>query len=176
MWKNKKLLLSIGVLSLTVIMLVTQGCGQTEDSDDSQIEEDDIQSSPETRMSENQERMLSGMNLDKVAEILSIGPQEVEDAFIQAQEEVFGSDSSNKREGWSNPEGLPSNGRPTNGFPGERPEGIDPPDGTEFPEKQLPRSNMGLPKSLIARMAEILDIDQQTLNNAFTQARSNDSE
>jgi hypothetical protein len=36
-------------------------------------------------MSDNQERMLSGMNLDKVAEILDIDQQTLNNAFTQAR-------------------------------------------------------------------------------------------
>lgn len=160
MWIHRRLILSITILSLAAMILVGQGCGQTEESNDDKNETEggSGQAPSETMMNGNRERMMSGMNLDKVAERLGIDSHDVEDAFNQAQEELFNSDSFNKREG------LPSDGTLPEGFPEEKPEEIS------------PQRNFKLPESFIARMAEILNIDQQTLNNAFTHSRSTDSE
>lgn len=83
--------MSITVLSLAEMMLVGQGCGQSEDINDdkteieSKTEDDGTQASSETIISENRERMLSRMNLDKVAEMLDIGQQTFDNAITQAR-------------------------------------------------------------------------------------------
>ena len=104
---------------------------------------------------------------DEVAEILGIDQQEVENAFIQAQNEFFNSGSFAPREDWSS-DNLPPDRVPPEGFP----EGMEPSE--RLPEGMTPTVGGSLPEPILTRMAEILNIDQQTLEDAIAQVQSTD--
>jgi hypothetical protein len=173
-WRSKKftVITVLAAASIIVLMLIGGGCAQAGDSDDSQtetekveIEEpDDVQSQipPEGRRPQ--------MNLDKVAEILGIDQQEVEDAFTQARSQMADDtflapreERSSSEEGWSPPEEWSREDSPFGESPPEWPS-----EGRGSPAGGL------LPEALLARMAEILNIGQQTLEDAFAQAQSAD--
>ena len=96
---------------------------------------------------------LSNDLLAKVAETLGIDQQGLEDAFAQAQSEMasmFGDrQSPNTPPNDGPPEGMP----PEDMSPGDMPLGL------------------GLPDELLARVTEILGIDQQELEDAFAKVQ-----
>jgi hypothetical protein len=98
--------------------------------------------------------------LAKLAEALDIDQQTLKDAFAQAQSEMQASMPEN-----TSLPGTPPDATPPEGIP---PEGM-PPEGTP-PEGMSP--GPGLPSDLLARVAEILGIDQQTLEDAFAAVQS----
>lgn len=106
---------------------------------------DASQTETETAVNEKPDRMQPQMHLAEVAEILGINQQELENAFTQARDELGDG-------------GLPAS-------PRERPPDGPPPDGS-------PPATEPLPEALLAKMAEILGIEQQKLEDAFAQARS----
>ena len=110
------------------------------------------------------------MQLDEVAKILGINEQEVENAFNQARNELADDGLMNRREGWP-PGMLPPDGSPPEGLP----EGMERSAGRRFPEGMEPPVRGRLPEPLLARMAEILNIDQQELADAFTQVQGTGS-
>jgi hypothetical protein len=87
-------------------------------------------------------------SMAKVAEILGISQQKLEDAFAQAQSEMaesrFGDEQQPGPPGGEPPTGVPSEGMPP---------------------------AQGFPTDLLARVAEILGIEQQTLADAFAQVQ-----
>jgi hypothetical protein len=102
---------------------------------------------------------LSNDLLARVAEILGIDQEQVADAFEQAQGEMTESMPGDRQ-----PPSTPPNDGP--------PEGMSPED---MPPEGMPSEDMspglGLPDDLLARVAEILGIDQQELSDAVEQAR-----
>lgn len=86
----------------------------------------------------------------EVAEVLGIDQQKLEDAFDQARSEMQANMSGDEQ-----PPSAPQNASPPEGTP---PEGMPP--------------GPGFSGDLLARVAEILDIDQQTLENAFAKVQS----
>jgi len=147
MWRSKKFIVIAVLVTLPIIvlMLLGEGCTQAVDSDASKAE-------TETTVNENPDRMRPQMNLDEVAEVLGIEQQKLEDVFAQAQSEMRANMSGNGQPP-ATPRGEPSTGVP--------PAGMSP--------------GPGLPDDLLARVAEILNIDQQRLEDAFAQAQSTDS-
>ena len=153
-WLSKKFIVIaiLAALPIIVLALIGGGCTQTGDSDSNQTE-------AETTSNEMPDRMQMQMPLDEVTEILGIDQQELENAFTQAREEIVDS-------GHLNPSGeqLSNNPLPDGSPPEGLPRGMEPPAGRQLPDE-----------ALIARMAEILNIDQQSLEDAFAQAQSTDS-
>ena len=143
-------------LPIILLMLVGGGCTQTGDSDSSQIE-------TETATNERPNRTQPQMPLDEVAEILGIEQQELENAFIQASNETGEGGFLATPGEWA-PNGTPPDGTPPDGSPPDR-----------LPRDMGPTAPEALPEALLSRMAEILNIDQQTLKDAFAQARSTNS-
>lgn len=88
-------------------------------------------------------------SMAKVAEILGISQQELEDAFAQTQSEMAASRSGNEQ-------------------PPATPRGEPP---TDLPSEGMPPAP-GFPTDLLARVAEILGFEQQTLADAFAQVQS----
>jgi len=136
---------------------------------------DDATAEPTTEtnppeMMEGGERPMGGMqNLDQVATILGIETTELEDAINQAISEMFA--EGEMPSAGDMPAGTPPEGTMPEGEP---PEG-GPPEG-EFPQGTPPQGQMGMiSEELLARVAEILGIDQQTLEDAFTQAQETTS-
>jgi DNA-binding transcriptional MocR family regulator len=87
-------------------------------------------------------------SMAKVAEILGISQQKLEDAFAQAQSEMAASRPGNEQPPFT-PRGEPPTGVPSEGMPPAQ----------------------GFPTDLLARVAEILGIEQQTLADAFAQVQ-----
>jgi len=141
----------LSVLPLILLMLVGGGCTQVGDSDSSQTE-------TETATNERPDRMQPQMPLDGVAKILGIEQQELENAFTQASNEMGEGGFLAPPGEWA-PNGTPPDGSP--------PEGL--------PRDMEPTAPEALPEALLSKMADILNIDQQTLEDAFAQARSTNS-
>ncbi len=141
----------LSVLPLILLMLVGGGCTQVGDSDSSQTE-------TETATNERPDRMQPHMPLDEVAKILGIEQQELENAFTQASNEMGEGGFLAPPGEWA-PNGTPPDGSP--------PEGL--------PRDMEPTAPEALPEALLSKMADILNIDQQTLEDAFAQARSTNS-
>lgn len=117
---------------------------------------------------------LSEELLVRVAEMLDIDQQDLADAFEQAQSEVMGDMPEDMQlpEDMS-PEDMPEDMQPPEGMPPE-----DMPE--DMPEDGMPPGDMhqggmspgmGLSEDLLARVAEILDIDQQELADAIELAQ-----
>jgi hypothetical protein len=162
MWRSKKFYLTslLAVLLLMTLPLLGTSCSQT-GSDTSG------QTSPATTEAEEPDRVPPQMppdgmqppmameNLDEVAGIIGVEPEVLQNAFAQAMSEVF--ENSQPPSG----EGMPE-GPPTEGTPPEMPDIQDGP-----PEMQGGMTS----DELLARVAEILNIDQQELEDAFAQAQ-----
>ncbi len=167
MWRNKKNILITLLVTLSVVTLILVGGGCTKDQDgngqtetETEGEKDDTQQAGDGDESKTEvepgtngrpDRIPPQMDFDGVAKILGIDPQELENAYIQARNELADS-------------GLM--GPPPGGFP----EGMGPPP-EGFPEGMGPPMGGPLPEPLLARMAEILKVDQQELADAFAQVQ-----
>ena len=148
-------------LPIILLMLVGGGCTQAGNSESSQTE-------TESATNERPNRTQPQMPLDEVAKILGIEQQVLENAFIQASNEIGEGGFLAPPGEWA-PNGTPPDGSPPDGIP---PDG-SPPDG--LPRDMEPTAPEALPEALLSRMAEILNIDQQTLEDAFAQAWSTNS-
>jgi hypothetical protein len=153
MWRIMKFIVItvLAVLPIITLMLVGEGCIQAGDSDGNQTE-------TENGINKNPDRMQQQMHLDEVAEILGIEQQELENALTQARDELGDGGLRVLPEEWT-PDDPPPDGSPPEGLPGS----MGPPTGRPLPE------------ALLARMAEILNIDQQTLEDAFAHAHNTDN-
>lgn len=89
-------------------------------------------------------------SMAQVAAILGISQQKLEDAFTQARSEMQANMPENTQ-----PPSVPQNAAPPAGTP---PTGMT--------------AGPGLPSDLLAKVAEILGIDQQTLEDAFAKVQS----
>jgi hypothetical protein len=154
MWRSKKFYLTsllAAWLIMTLAMLGTS-CGQAGSDTSGQagvetaVPEEPGSAPPQVPPDGMQPPMAMG-NLDEVAGIIGVEPEVLQDAFAQAMSEVF-EDSQ----------------------PPDMPEG-PPPEGTPPDMQGGPPSGQDgmMPDELLARVAEILGIDQQVLEDAFAQ-------
>jgi len=153
MWRSKKFVVIAvsAALPIIALMLIGEGRTQVGDSDGSQTE-------TETTINEKPDRMQPQMPLDEVANILGIEQQELENAFNQARNEMGNGGLLSPPGEWA-PDSQPPDGSPPEGLP----RGMEPPAGRALTE------------ALLARMADILNIDRQMLEDAFAEAWSTDS-
>jgi hypothetical protein len=164
MRRSKKftVIMVLAALPIITLMLMGQACTQAGDSDASQTETG-------TSVNETTDRIQMQMPLDEVAKSLGIDQQELENAFIQAQNELGDG-------GFVAPPGESAQGSPPDRLPpeGELPQHMEPPE-TRPPRGEEPPKGKALPEAILAKMAEILSIDQQTLEDAFGKAWTNDN-
>jgi uncharacterized protein (DUF2126 family) len=153
-WWGKKFIL-VTTLIVAVLSAGTQGISCSSSGDESEELPDTPQDAgPLEGMPPGPG--LSDDLLARVAEILGIDQEQVADAFEQAQSEMM--------------EGMPGDGQPLGATP---PEGMPPEDMSpeDMPSGGMP-PGLGLADDLLARVAEILGIDQQDLADAVKQAQS----
>jgi hypothetical protein len=154
--RRSGLILSLATVPLIMLAFFGAGCTGTDNSQTSSETTDN--QTPDGTPPQMPGRGIQ--NLDEVAAILGIKPQELEDAFNQAMSEMFG--EGQMPSGENIPEGTPPEGT--------MPEG-EPPEG-KLPEGTPPEGQPGMmSEELLARVAEILDIDLETLQDAFTQVQ-----
>ena len=141
------------VLVLLALMPIGVGCIGDGNTDVSETE-------TETTQEESPPGVPSRMNWSEVAEILGIDAEEVENAFLRARSELAEGSSFAPRTKES-PDGSLRERVP----PERLPEGKEPSEGMRTPVGRQ------LPEPILAKMAEILSIDQQQLEDAFAQAQ-----
>ena len=139
----------------------------TEEPEESTPSEGDDGESPWTPPDSTQVPMM-GIDMEKLGGILGIEPEELEAAFSQAIRDAFSSDGTFPREDVTG-------GQPPGDFNGEPPEfSGEPPD--DMPDGERPEGGFerqpGIPEEVMTRVAEILNIDLQELENAISQLGS----
>lgn len=176
MWQTKRFIF-VAILMAVVISGSLLGISCSSGSSDGDTSEEPADTSQEANPPEGMPSspgFLSDELLARVAEILSIDQQTLEDAFTQAQSEMASVSGEGQSPGTFSDDGPPEGTSP----PDMPSEGMSPED---MPSEDMPREDMspedmplgfGLPDELLARVAEILGIDQQELADAVEQAQS----
>ena len=177
MWLTKKLIVTALLVVVLAGSMMGAACSSAEDVEEEVADVSQGGGSGGV--------MALGMGLSDdllvlVAEILDIDQQDLADAFEQAQGEMI----EDMPEDMLPPEGTSPEDTPRDGEPlGDMPEDTQPPEDMspeDVPEDgMLPGdmsqggmpSGIGLSEELLARVAELLDIDQQKLVDALEQAQ-----
>ena len=169
-------LLLCSLLMVFIILGVT-GCGGASDKDIvvmETIEESELPAdeSDETTLTPSDVPVpMIGMDMEELGDILGIDPEKLEDAFSQAMREAFSGEGKPDRQP---PEGFEDR-QPPEDFDREPPEfGDAPPE--NMPEGDRPIDGLdrqsGMSEEVLTRVAKILDISLQELEDAISQLGS----
>lgn len=185
--RKPALLTVLGVISLVIPALLASGCSGT--ADNTETTEAETQEITPSQMPEgdtmspgpegNRQFPLATDNMEELAGMLGIEAEVLEDAFSEAMSEMTDADMMPSGDGGPGmtPPGdgeMPDMESPDFEFPDtEHPEGTVP--DTEFPGGERPEGmspdgrSFGMSDEVLARVAEILNIDEQELKDAYAQ-------
>jgi hypothetical protein len=177
MFRNNKSYAILLMVSLLMVLAVpcTTGCGESA-AEDTAVTEETEESMPPAgddgtfsgTPPDGAQVPMMNIDMEELGRILGIEPEKVEAAFRQAMEETFSAAGTFPGEDVPDRQPPEDFNREPPGFDGERPEGMLE---DERPEGRSGRQP-GIPEEVLTRVAEILNIGLQELEDAISQLES----